>query len=53
MSECDEVAANMQPPRFVSFDAALAWVKTQMPDESVTVRDNVAEALWCAQGGAP
>lgn len=26
-SECDEVADNMQPPRFSSFDEALAWVE--------------------------
>lgn len=49
MTECDEVAANMRPPAFASLDAAYAWVREQMPDESMTIRDNVAWSLWCAQ----
>jgi hypothetical protein len=49
-TECDEVAANMQPPHFASFDAAAAWVRTRMmPDESYQIIDNIAEALWHRQ----
>ena len=48
-TECDEVAANMQPPVFASFDAAAAWVRVQMNDPGTQIVDNVAEALWHRQ----
>ena len=45
-SECDEVADNMpKPTRPLSFDEALAIINQQMPDETFTIRSNVAEAL--------
>lgn len=45
-SECDEVADAMPaPPRPLSFDEALEIIDAQMPDESFTIRANVAEAL--------
>jgi hypothetical protein len=45
-SECDEVADNMpQPTKPLSFDEALAIINAQMPDETFTIRANVAQAL--------
>lgn len=48
-TECDEVADNMKPPRFKSFDEASRWVRSRMPDESMQVIDNVAESLYLRQ----
>lgn len=45
MSECNEIAANMNPPQFSSFDDAARWVREQMPDETTTIVDNIAESL--------
>ena len=46
LTECDEVADNFPlPPRRLSFDEALAIVRAQMPDESVTFLSNIAERL--------
>lgn len=44
-TESDEIAENMKPPRAYNFDAMAAWVRSQMPDESMQVIDNTAEAL--------
>lgn len=49
MTECDEVAENMRPPRFASFDAALAWVREQLEHPGETIVSNVAEALYTRQ----
>ena len=51
MTECDEVADSMAPtaPQFSSFDEAARFVRCQMPDETATVIDNVAESLWRMQ----
>jgi hypothetical protein len=46
MTECDEVAGAMRPPRLSNFDEALAFVRREMPDETHTVIDNVAWGLW-------
>lgn len=51
MTECDEVAANMSPPVFNSLSEAERWVKTQMQDESMTIRDNIAQSLYEKQTG--
>lgn len=51
-SECDEVATNMRPPAFKTADEARAWVRGQMPDETATIRENVAWSLWLQQQGA-
>ena len=45
-TECDEVADNMPlPSKQVTFDEALAIVREAMPDETVTIIDNVAYSL--------
>lgn len=50
MTECEEVAANMQPPaRIKTYTDLLAWVKSQMPDETSTIQANVAEAIYLRQ----
>ena len=42
-TECDEVADNIPlPSKRLTFDEALAIVREAMPDETVTVIDNVA-----------
>lgn len=46
MTEADEVAATMKAPKFKNFDEASAYVRTQMPDESMQVIDNVAWSLY-------
>ena len=46
LTECDEVADNFPlPSRRFSFDEALAIVRAQMPDESVTILSNIAGRL--------
>jgi hypothetical protein len=45
MTECEEVAANMNPLRRLTFDEALRLVRGDMRDESETILSNVAEAL--------
>lgn len=52
MTECEDVASYMSPPRFETFDAALAWVAREMPGEPKggTVINNVAWALYQRQG---
>ena len=51
MTECGEVAGNMlaTSPMFRSADEARAWVKQQMPDEGMTIRENIAWSLWQSQ----
>ena len=45
-TECDEVADNMPlPSKQVTFDEALAIVREAMPDETVTIIDNLAYSL--------
>jgi hypothetical protein len=45
-TECNEVADNMPlPSTQVTFDEALAIVREAMPDETVTIIDNVAYSL--------
>ena len=45
-TECDEVADNMPlPSKQVTFDEALAIVRKAMPNETVTIIDNVAYSL--------
>ena len=45
-TECDEAADNMPlPSKRLTFDDALAIVRGAMPDETVTVIDNVAYSL--------
>jgi hypothetical protein len=55
MTECDEVAATMYPNYCLwlfyfgdgnSMDAARKYVNEKMPDESVTIVDNVAQSLF-------
>jgi hypothetical protein len=47
VTECEEVACGMALPIAAgSFDDVLRHVTAEMPDESMTVRDNVAYALW-------
>jgi hypothetical protein len=46
MTECDEVAGAMRPPRFSSFDETIAFVRRRMPDETQTIISNVAWSLW-------
>lgn len=50
-SECGEIADNMatSAPRFGTLFEAIRYVRQQMPDESVTVVDNVAASLWGKQ----
>ncbi len=46
MTECDEVAGNFPlPARPITYDEAMAIVREQMPDETMTIRSNVAESL--------
>jgi hypothetical protein len=45
MTECEEVAVNMNPRRRLTFDEALRLVRDGMADESYTIVSNVAEAL--------
>jgi hypothetical protein len=45
MTECGEVAVNMNPLRRLTFDEALRLVRGDMLDESETVISNTAEAL--------
>lgn len=45
VTECEEVAANMRPPRFTRLIEAIEWVRSQMPDETEAVISNVAIAL--------
>lgn len=46
-TECHEVADNMAVVGIKSFRDAVAYVKSAMgDDQSMTVIDNVAEALW-------
>jgi hypothetical protein len=47
--ESDELADNMKPPHFSSFDEAVRHVRSQMPDETAPVICNVAERLWRRQ----
>lgn len=48
-TECDEIADNMadKNPAFTpqTFAEAVAYVRERMPDESMQVIDNTAEAL--------
>ena len=45
-TECDEVADNLPlPSKRLTSDEALAIVREAMPDETVTVIDNVAYSL--------
>lgn len=55
MTECDEVAETMVPgfleglratDASPSMDAAREYVRKQMPDEGMTLRDNVAYSLY-------
>jgi hypothetical protein len=46
MTECEEIAAAMPLANFESLDAAIYHVRQLMPDESMTVIDNVAAALY-------
>lgn len=59
MTECEEVARAMYPAyaewlertnHLRTMDAARAFVREQMPDEGVTIRDNVAQALYRLSG---
>ena len=46
IDECTEVAYNFpRPTHELSYAQALAIVKAQMPDETMTIQANVAEAL--------
>jgi hypothetical protein len=45
MTECEEVAVNMNPLRRLTFDEALRLVRGDMLGESETVISNTAEAL--------
>jgi len=45
MTECQEVAGNMPVTKRLTFDEAMAYVRSQMPDETFTIRSNVAETL--------
>lgn len=45
MTECDEVAANMPLSRQLSYTEALARIKSEMPDETFTIQQNVAWSL--------
>jgi hypothetical protein len=55
MTECTEIADNMAKaaPHFATPADALAWVKQQMPDETFTVRENVARSLYERQISTP
>ncbi len=45
-TECDEIADNMPlPAKPLTLDDALAIVREAMPNETVTVIDNVAYSL--------
>lgn len=46
VTECDEVAANMPLTGLDSFRECRERVRDEMPDETATVVDNVAEALF-------
>lgn len=52
MTECEEIAASMLPRALLIKDYmrdecdARVFVRRLMPDESLVVVDNVAEALW-------
>lgn len=52
MTECEEVATAMVAPLFDSFDEVVRYVRGRMPDESVTVIDNVAQMMWETQPGS-
>lgn len=52
MTECEEVASQMAARAavwFATFEAAYLHVCREMPDESMTVRTNVAWALYAGQ----
>lgn len=46
MTECEEVADNMSLDGIASEGDCRRKVRQAMPDETHTVVDNVAEALW-------
>lgn len=52
MTECEELALTMvrQEP-FKTLDDAREYVRQQMPDETVTIIDNVAWALFYSTKG--
>jgi hypothetical protein len=46
MTECDEVAESLDFSDCKSFDECAAVARRAMPDESMTIIDNVAASAW-------
>jgi len=45
-TECDEVAQGIAAPSGATMDECLELVTLAMPDETMTIRSNVAESLY-------